>query len=67
MGQKYYGWGYQGVQVLDQIVRHGATFGDLTATGFDVVTAEGGEGLFTPAEMDALWNTYDFKEEPVMP
>lgn len=67
VGQKYYGWGYQGVQVLDQIVRHGATFGDLTATGFDVVTAEGGEGLFTPAEMDALWNTYDFKEEPVMP
>ncbi len=67
VGQKYYGWGYQGVQVLDQIVRHGAKFGALTATGFDVVTKAGGAGLYTPDAMDALWKTYDFKETPVTP
>jgi ribose transport system substrate-binding protein len=67
VGQKYYGWGYQGVQVLDQIVRHDATFSDLTATGFDVVTEEGGDGRFTPDEMDALWATFDFKEVPIEP
>lgn len=67
VGQKYYGWGYQGIQVLDQIVREGATFGSLTATGFDVVTLEGGDGRFTPDEMDALWANFDFKEEPVLP
>jgi ribose transport system substrate-binding protein len=67
VGQKYYGWGYQGAQVLDQIVRHDAKFKDLTATGFDVVTADGGDGRYTPDEMDALWKSFDFKEKPVLP
>jgi ribose transport system substrate-binding protein len=67
VGQKYYGWGYQGVQVLDQIVREDATFGDVTATGFDVVTEEGGDGRFTPDEMDALWDSFAFEEEPIQP
>ncbi|MEC3853668.1 substrate-binding domain-containing protein [Paenarthrobacter ureafaciens] len=67
VGQKYYGWGYQGAQVLDQIVRHGAKFDSVTATGFDLVTKEGGEGRFTPDEMDSLWQSYAFKETPIMP
>jgi ribose transport system substrate-binding protein len=67
VGQKYYGWGYQGIQVLDQIVRHDAVFGDLTATGFDIVTADGGDGRYTPDEMDALWSSFSFKEDPILP
>ncbi|TDL34008.1 substrate-binding domain-containing protein [Arthrobacter nitrophenolicus] len=67
VGQKYYGWGYQGAQVLDQIVRHGAKFDSVTATGFDLVTKDGGDGRYTPDEMDALWQSYEFKETPLLP
>lgn len=67
VGQKYYGWGFQGIQVLNGIVRNGSDFGKIVNTGMDVVTKNGGTGMFTPAEMNKAWDTSSFAETPVQP
>jgi ribose transport system substrate-binding protein len=67
VGQKYYGWGYQSIQVLNGIIRDGATFGELADTGIDIVTKDGGDGRFTVAEMNDFWDSGQFNEEPIQP
>ena len=65
VGQKYYGWGYQGVSVLNEIVNGCTTFPKLANTGLDVVTKEGGEGRYSAAEYAQKWEDFDFMEEPL--
>jgi ribose transport system substrate-binding protein len=67
VGQKYYGWGYQSVQVLNGIVRNGEQFGELADTGIDIVTKDGGDGRFSVAEMNEFWEAGQFNEEPIEP
>jgi ribose transport system substrate-binding protein len=67
VGQKYYGWGYQGITVIHNIVANGAQYPPIVNTGVDVVTVEGGEGQFTSAEFAKFWEEFSFKEEPIMP
>ena len=67
VGQKYYGWGYQGITVLYEIVANGATYPPIVNTGVDVVTKTGGEGRFSVAEFKEFWETSSFKEKPIMP
>lgn len=67
VGQKYYGWGYQGVTVLYEIVKNDASYPELVNTGVDVVTP-GGEGdRFTPEEFGQFWEEFSFQEDPIMP
>ncbi len=67
VGQKYYGWGYQSVQVLNGIIRNGDEFGELADTGIDIVTKDGGDGRFSVAEMNDFWDAGVFDEEPIQP
>ncbi len=72
VGQKYYAWGYQSIQVLNGIVRNGSNFGEIVNTGIDVVTKNGGEGgpaagQYSVAEMNHAWDTSDFAETPIEP
>lgn len=67
VGQKYYAWGYQGIQVLHEIVRNDAKYPEIVNTGLDVVTPEGGGERIKPEIMDKQWETFDFKEEPIAP
>jgi ribose transport system substrate-binding protein len=67
VGQRYYSWGYQGIQVLNEIVRNDAKYPEIVDTGLDVVTKKGeGENL-TPEEMQTRWDTFVFKEKPIEP
>jgi ribose transport system substrate-binding protein len=66
VGQKYYGWGYQGISVMYEIAANGCdTFQKLANTGLDVVTKEGGEGRYSSAEYAKKWEEFDFIEEPL--
>lgn len=67
VGQKYYGWGYQGVTVLYEIVKNNARYPELVNTGVDVVTKVGGPGRFTVDEFKEFWKTGSFIEDPIMP
>lgn len=67
VGQKYYGWGYQGVTVLDEIVRNGAEYPAIINTGLDVVTPTGEDDTFTPEEMKKMWESGKFDEVPITP
>lgn len=64
VGQKYYAWGYQGMQVLNEIVRNDAKYSEFVNTGLDVVT---NDGPITPEEMNQMWETFDFDEKPIEP
>jgi len=66
VGQKYYGWGYQGLSVMYEIAVNGCTtFPKLANTGLDVVTKDGGEGRYSAAEYAQKWADFDFAEEPL--
>ena len=67
VGQKYYGWGYQGITVLHEIVANNAKYPELVNTGVDVVTKDGGEGIFSVAEFNEFWEAFSFNEVPLMP
>ncbi|MFV0406737.1 MAG: substrate-binding domain-containing protein [Propioniciclava sp.] len=67
VGQKYYGWGYQGVTVIHEIVANGATYPEIIDTGLDIVTPDGEGDMFTPQEMAAMWESEEFDETPLMP
>lgn len=67
VGQKYYGWGYQGITVLHEIVANGAEYPELVNTGVDVVTKNGGDGYFSVAEFNEFWESFSFNEVPLMP
>jgi ribose transport system substrate-binding protein len=56
IGQKYFGWGYDGVKLLHDIVVNKKQVGAFTDSGFDVVV--------TPEEATAFqkkWETKDFR------
>jgi ribose transport system substrate-binding protein len=67
VGQKYYAWGYQGVQVLNELVRNKAKYPQIVNTGLDVVTKDGAGDHIKPEVMDGQWKTFGFKEEPIKP
>lgn len=67
VGQKYYGWGYQGLTVLYEIVKNNAKYPPIVNTGVDIVTKEGGEGQFSVAQFYEFWENFSFKETPIMP
>jgi len=56
IGQKYYGWGYDGVKIMHDIVVDQKQYGPFIDSGFDVVT--------TPAQATAMlqkWDARNFK------
>jgi ribose transport system substrate-binding protein len=67
VGQKYYGWGYQGLTVLYEIVKNNGKYPPIVNTGVDIVTKEGGEGQFSVAQFYEFWKNFSFKETPIMP
>jgi ribose transport system substrate-binding protein len=67
VGQRPYSWGYQGIQVLHEIVKNDAKYPEFVKTGLDVVTKDGGNGRVKPEVLDQKWKTFSFKEEPIMP
>lgn len=67
VGQKYYGWGYQGLTVLHEIVAHDAKYPKIVNTGLDIVTLDGHGDTFTPSQFNEFWNNFSFVEKPIMP
>lgn len=67
VGQKYYGWGYQGVTVLYEIVKHKAKYPPIIYTGIDIVTKNGGPGRLAAADVIKMWEAGKFNEKPIMP
>jgi ribose transport system substrate-binding protein len=71
VGQKYYGWGYQGIQVMYQIVKNKLQYPKFVNMGLDIVTPQvetiARQQTITPDEMTNLWNTFNFKEKPLLP
>jgi len=65
VGQKYYGWGYQSVSVLHNIVKYGKKYPEFVDMGMDVVTKEGGPGRYTAKEFARKWEEFDFTEPPL--
>jgi ribose transport system substrate-binding protein len=54
IGQKYWGWGYDSIQILhDRITAH-KTFPAYIDTGFDVVCSDNVKA------MEAMWVSHDF-------
>jgi ribose transport system substrate-binding protein len=57
VGQKYYGWGYDTVQMIyDKIVK-GKKFNTFTNSGMDLVTAKNVDA------MQAMWDAVDFTKK----
>jgi len=67
VGQKYYGWGYQGVTVLHEIIENDAEYPEFVNTGVDLVTKDGGPGRFSVDEFYQFWEDFSFEEEPILP
>jgi ribose transport system substrate-binding protein len=57
VGQKYWGWGYDTVQMIYDKMVNGKTYDDFTNSGMDLVTAKNVDVM---AEM---WETSDFTQE----
>jgi ribose transport system substrate-binding protein len=57
VGQKYWGWGYDTVQMIYDKIVNGKTYDDFTNSGMDLVTAKNVDVM---AEM---WETSDFTQE----
>lgn len=54
IGQKYWGWGFDAVEMLYDRVINDATFDDWTDSGIDVVCPNNVD------EMEAMWSSVDF-------
>ncbi|MEN6393253.1 MAG: sugar-binding protein [Anaerolineaceae bacterium] len=54
IGQKYWGWGYDTVQMIYDAIVNGATFESFTNTGMDIVTINNVDA------MAEAWETNDF-------
>ncbi len=71
VGQTYYGWGYQGIQVLYQIVKNHLKYPKFVNTGLGIVTPQpemvGDQQSITPQAMNQLWSSFSFKEKPLLP
>jgi ribose transport system substrate-binding protein len=58
IGQKYFGWGYDGIGIMYDIVKHGITVPDFIDSGYDLLT--------TPeqaVEFAKKWETQNFVPE----
>jgi ribose transport system substrate-binding protein len=58
IGQKYYGWGYDGVGILYDHVKHNITLPPFVDSGYDLVTTPEQAQEFIEA-----WETEDFKPD----
>ena len=59
IGQKYFGWGYDALGIIYDIVKHGKTYPAFVDSGFDLVT--------TPEQAQeflAKWKSQNFKTGP---
>lgn len=56
VGQKYWGWGYDTIQMLYDKVTKGAQFSPFTDSGMDIVCDN------NVAEMKAMWTSSDFTQ-----
>jgi ribose transport system substrate-binding protein len=56
VGQKYWGWGYDTVQMLYDYVFHHVTFDSFTNSGMDIITLNNMEAMV------AAWENNDFSE-----
>jgi len=54
VGQKYWGWGYDTVQMIYDKIVSGKKFGDWTDSGMDLVTSKNVDA------MKAMWDSNDF-------
>jgi ribose transport system substrate-binding protein len=54
VGQKYWGWGYDTVQMIYDKIVNGKTFDTFTNSGMDIVTAVNVDAMIT------AWNENDF-------
>jgi len=54
VGQKYWGWGYDTIQMMFDYVVHGAEFPDWTDSGMDIVTMNNVDAMIE------AWETSDF-------
>lgn len=70
VAQDYYGFGYQSVQVIDQIARFGGKFDAVTNLPLVVITKDGGPTAagdsITAAAQDQHWDTGDWPETPIV-
>jgi ribose transport system substrate-binding protein len=54
VGQKYWGWGYDTVQMIYDKIVNGKKFDDWTDSGMDLVTTKNVDA------MKAMWDSHDF-------
>ncbi len=54
VGQKYWGWGYDTIQMLYDYVAHGKRFPDWVDSGMDIVTEHNVDAMIE------AWETHDF-------
>lgn len=54
VGQKYWGWGYDTVQMIYDRIVHGKEFDSWTDSGMDIVTAKNVDAMIE------AWETSDF-------
>jgi len=59
IGQKYFGWGYDGVGIMYDIIKHGKKFPAFIDSGYDLVTTGDQAKDFL-----ARWKSQDFKMGP---
>ena len=56
VGQKYWGWGYDTIEILYDHVLYGREFDEFTNSGLDIVTP------LNVAAMKKAWETNDFSQ-----
>jgi ribose transport system substrate-binding protein len=59
IGQKYFGWGYDALGIIYDIVKHGKTYPAFVDSGFDLVTTVDQANAFI-----AKWKSQNFKTGP---
>lgn len=59
IGQKYFGWGYDGIGIMYDIVKNGITVPAFIDSGFDLVTTTEDAQLFLDA-----WDSGEFPADP---
>ncbi len=67
VGQRYYDWGYEGMTVMLNVAKYGATYPAFVNTGIDIVTKAGGPGRNTAASFDVKWKHFSFSDLPIKP
>ncbi|MBO0883109.1 MAG: substrate-binding domain-containing protein, partial [Mycobacterium sp.] len=67
VGQTYYDWGYQGVDVMRNVLAEHAKYPAEVDTGLDIVTPNGGPGQISVAQMNDKWTRSAFTATPIPP